>query len=71
MDSKTIKKFTNNLIKGLKLESSGYTVFCNRLELRVYKTEAWSFGYRFKSKSGRLTIGKYPYISIAEAIRLS
>lgn len=69
MASRSVKKFTDNLIKGLQPEPKDYTVSCNSLELRVYVTgtKSWSFGYRYKGKKGRLKIGRYPYISIAEA----
>lgn len=69
MASKTIKKFTDNLIKGLTPESKRYTVSCSGLELRVSPTGTKSFSFVFKhnNKNKRLSIGQYPYISIADA----
>lgn len=70
MPSKTIKKFTDNLIKGLQPEAKRYEVSCNGLILRVYPngTKTWCFFYRYKDKAGnRLTFGKYPLISLYDA----
>lgn len=71
MTSKTIKKFTDNLIKGLRPEGKEYNVSCNGLVLRVFPSgvKSWVFTYRsIDGKPGkRLSIGKYPAIGIHEA----
>lgn len=70
MASKTIKKFTDNLIKGLQAESTRYEVSSGGLILRVYPngSKSWSYFYRYKDKPGnRITFGKYPLISLSEA----
>ena len=70
MASKTIKKFTDNLIKGLLPELTRYEVSSNGLILRVYPngTKSWSYFYRFNGKPGnRLTFGQYPLITLSEA----
>ena len=72
MSSITVKKFTDNLILGLKVKETRYTVTCNGLELRVSPTgtKSWSFMYKYDGKLNRLSFGKYPLISLAAANNL-
>lgn len=71
MPSKSIKKFTDNLVKGLLPEDKEYSVSCNGLVLRVYPSgvKSWHLNYRgLDGKPGkRFVIGKYPLISLYEA----
>lgn len=71
MPSRSVKKFTDNLLKGLAPEEREYSVSCNGLAIRVYPSgvKSWSYNYRgLDGKSGkRFAIGKYPEITLFEA----
>lgn len=71
MPSRSEKKFTDNLLKGLAPEVKEYSVSCNGLAIRIYPTgiKSWCYNYRgIDGKSGkRFAIGKYPEITLFEA----
>ena len=55
MPSRSVKKFTDNLVKGLLPEAKEYSVSCNGLVMRVYPSgvKSWTFNYRgMDGKSG-------------------
>lgn len=70
---KTVKKFTDTLVRNLKPTGSRYDVtegngFCMRISAKGKKS--WVYVYWFDSKSKRMAIGYYPSISVAAARKL-
>lgn len=66
MASKSVPKFSDSIIK--KLEPNN-TLTCNSLQIRCWNSgsKTWSFNYRFGEDRRVLSIGQYPYVSIADA----
>ncbi|ODB94683.1 hypothetical protein A3197_18205 [Candidatus Thiodiazotropha endoloripes] len=63
-------KFTDRKIKNLKPKSERYEVWeGNGLGVRVTPkgVKSWVFMYRFQEKARRLTLGRYPKMTVAEA----
>ncbi|MCG8016993.1 MAG: tyrosine-type recombinase/integrase [Candidatus Thiodiazotropha sp. 'RUGA'] len=63
-------KFTDRKIKNLKPKSERYEVWeGNGLGMRVTPkgVKSWVFMYRFQEKARRLTLGRYPKMTVAEA----
>ena len=68
MPSRSVKKFTDNLVKGLLPEAKEYSVSCNGLVMRVYPSGLKAGHLIIVEWMGKVeTIGKYPEISLFEA----
>lgn len=63
-------KFTDRQIKNLKQDCTRYEVWeGNGLGIRVSPkgTKTWIFLYRFEGKARRMTLGRYPIVTVGEA----